>query len=76
MTIRFTRNVSMFFIFLFADGLISVHGYPSYEPKMQLHKAKGASYFATFLKVSTCGDFFEKFKWPTLFLHVLHLILM
>jgi len=34
-----------------SDGLISIHDYPSFEPKMQLHKSKGTSYFATDLKV-------------------------
>jgi len=36
-----------------SDGLISIHDYPSFEPKMQLHKSKGTSYFATDLKKNT-----------------------
>ena len=35
---------------LLVDGVISIHDYTSFEPKMQLHKAKGTSYFATDLK--------------------------
>ena len=41
----------VYLIVLLVDGLISIHDYPSFEPKMQLHKSKGTSYFATDLKV-------------------------
>ena len=46
------HNLSIISTIRFADGLISVHEYSTFKPKVQLHKSKGTSFFAIDLKVT------------------------